>query len=220
MPESVIYCVQSVLKHHPEHKHVLITESNLSDYITIPEEIMQKYHKGIIPKPQFSDIIRCYLLAEYGGIWLDSTVLLEKPLPKDILESDFFVFKKEDKIGFSNWLMSSGKNHPLIEMIKDLLTHYWKKNDELIYYFIMHWLFSAAQQASKYLTEIYDRIPFYDRIPYHELQEAIKIDLPPDQLLRYKNSHFLHKLNHRDEEKMMKHKSILFDNSTLPFINF
>lgn len=90
MPDLVKICMQSVKKFNPNRKIIILTEENIKDYIKLPDYIIEKYKKGIIPKPQFSDILRLSILKEYGGVWIDATIYLTGKLPEGIFSSDFF----------------------------------------------------------------------------------------------------------------------------------
>ena len=61
-----------------------------------------KYEKGIIPKAQFTDIIRLALLDKYGGVWIDSTMFETGELPKEVFSSEFFTYKNPLELNFKN----------------------------------------------------------------------------------------------------------------------
>ena len=92
-PDIVKKCVKSVKYFCHDKKIIYLDEKNISNYITIPEHIMHKYKKGIISPAHFSDYIRVALLSKYGGLWLDSTILLTDKIPDEIFESKIFLFK-------------------------------------------------------------------------------------------------------------------------------
>ena len=55
---------------------------------------------GAFSAALFSDVVRLVLLYVYGGIWVDATIIFSSPLPKELLEQDFFLFHRD--IGNSN----------------------------------------------------------------------------------------------------------------------
>lgn len=93
MPDIVRKCYESIKYFNPDRNIILLDENNLSNYVTLPNYITEKYKQGIISNAHFSDIIRCYLLANYGGLWIDSTVLLTNKIPEEVFKGDFFLFK-------------------------------------------------------------------------------------------------------------------------------
>ena len=94
MPEVVKVCYRSIKKLSGKHPVVLITEDNLKDYVQLPQFIMDKYAAGIISRTHFSDILRFYLLKEYGGIWMDITNFLTAEIDSFVpVDSTFYSYK-------------------------------------------------------------------------------------------------------------------------------
>lgn len=71
-------------------KHRVI--DNMLQYADIPSSVLTKWKAGSIPNPNFSDILRTVLLYQHGGLWIDATMLLAKPVPQYIWETPLFVF--------------------------------------------------------------------------------------------------------------------------------
>lgn len=57
----------------------------MNNYIKIPDIIQDRVESKKISMAQYSDIIRMCLLAEYGGLWIDSTVLVTQLIPSIFL---------------------------------------------------------------------------------------------------------------------------------------
>ena len=144
-PPIIRACINSMHKYTKERGYdiIVITEENISDYICMPDFILDKYRKGIISNAHFSDLLRTLLLINYGGVWLDATVLLNKEIPKPILDSDFFVFRTSRNSNTiispcSNWFIVARKKSPLLIKVFDVLAEYWKNNKYPINYYIYH----------------------------------------------------------------------------------
>ncbi len=143
-PRLVQVCYVSVQKYCAGRPIHLITSENMGDFVTLPEFVLRKYRAGIIPPAQFSDILRLALLVKYGGIWIDSTVLLTAPLPQYITNSSFFFYQNKSwgdvpiPIVGSNWLLVGESRRPIWQRLLDLLYAYWKQENTLIDYFIFH----------------------------------------------------------------------------------
>lgn len=75
-PDIVRLCVRSVMDNFTNdgRRVILLNDDNISDYVTFPDYIMEKYRKGIITRALFSDLLRLELLITHGGTWVDSTV--------------------------------------------------------------------------------------------------------------------------------------------------
>ncbi len=90
---------------------ILLNESNISEYITIPS-----FFNKLDPAHQ-SDYARIRLLYEYGGIWLDAdTLLLEdlKQLFETLGTNDCFFIRNSKGI-MCNAVLGARKNSPFIK---------------------------------------------------------------------------------------------------------
>lgn len=113
-PALVKNCFKSVEQWCTEYKIVRLNDSNLQEYIDIPEHILQKYRSGIITKAHFSDYVRTCLLLKWGGIWCDATVYMTGPISKEISDADFFMFKSD------SFCITNDKNKGYVPSIKML----------------------------------------------------------------------------------------------------
>ena len=74
-PEIVRICHTSLRRYITDREIIVLTDDNISQYVTFPEHIRMKYQKGLIPMAHYSDLLRLEVLTRYGGTWIDSTVL-------------------------------------------------------------------------------------------------------------------------------------------------
>lgn len=51
----------------------------------MPAFIESKARRGQIGLAHLSDYVRAFLLDEYGGLWIDATVMCTQPLPASML---------------------------------------------------------------------------------------------------------------------------------------
>ncbi|WP_409043652.1 capsular polysaccharide synthesis protein [Latilactobacillus sakei] len=130
---------------------ILVTEKNIMEYITLPDFIFDKWKNGIISNTHLSDIIRLELLVRYGGIWIDSTIMLtENEIPWYVEDADFLVPQslKPGRDGralfVSSWLMTGKKGNEIAYRTLELLYLYWSKNNVLIDYFLVHHLLEVV----------------------------------------------------------------------------
>ena len=92
-PDLVKKCYHSVVKNNPGKKVIVLTEKNISDYVTFPEYIVTKWKQGVITHTHMTDLLRLELLITYGGLWLDATVLCTGTAPEYFFDSDLFFFQ-------------------------------------------------------------------------------------------------------------------------------
>ena len=70
-------CIQSWRTHNPHYRVVILTKKTYQGYVTIPEEL--RTHPGLNPD-YLSDLIRLWILAERGGVWIDPWIKLDQPI--------------------------------------------------------------------------------------------------------------------------------------------
>lgn len=217
MPKLVATCTNSVKSQNPLHNYVLITEKNYGDYISIPEYILEKYKKNIIPKPQFSDILRLMLLQKYGGIWIDSTIYETGKLPEEAFTLDFFSYKNTLGLCFeeiknfreleiisnyfnsplmltSTWFLSASSNNIIIRNWLNLLLEYWKNENKLIDYYLMDYMFVLLLLNNSLCRNIFKSIPTFLTTPVFLLQAAMPEEFDKQLLEDIKSMTPIHKL--------------------------
>lgn len=79
-------CMDSWRRHHPSYEIVVLTPDTYQGYVTFPSDLWLNQrpphlHPVFLPRSDsFSELLRLYVLAEHGGIWLDPTVEVTAPL--------------------------------------------------------------------------------------------------------------------------------------------
>lgn len=170
-PELVQKCYESVQKNLKDKEIILITEKNMMDYVEFPEFIIDKWKSGIITNTHMTDLLRLELLIKYGGLWLDATVFCSSSnIPEYIWNSDLFFYQtlKPGKDGHSlinsSWLISAKTNNKILMVVRDLCYEYWKKNNYMIDYFLLHFFISIVLEY--YPDEWKKIVPVSNSIPH------------------------------------------------------
>lgn len=169
-PAVVKACLAQMRKMEANRKIVVITRENIRQYVTLPDYIWEKWQKGIIGNTHFSDILRVCLLYEHGGIWLDATAYLLKPIVPKIVDAPFFAYHSRtylriypQVLGNNNWFLVSNPQHPLIAGIRAMLFAYWRHENSTIHYFIYHLMFDLMVENNELCAEEWRKVPlFYD----------------------------------------------------------
>jgi hypothetical protein len=79
LPRTVQMCMDGWRARHPTYKITLLSRDNYTTYTEIPNRLVD--HKNFHDNPtRFSDLVRIWTLAQHGGIWIDSSVLVKRPL--------------------------------------------------------------------------------------------------------------------------------------------
>lgn len=170
-PEIVQKCYQSLLDNLDDREIVLLTNENYKNWVTFPTHIQKKIDDGTITRTHMTDFLRLELLEHYGGTWIDATVFCSgKNIPSFIWDSDFFIYQimKPGLDGHaqrtSSWFLTACTNHPMILLVKELLYAYWRTNDKLVDYFLIHDFMELAIEA--YPEEWMKVVPVSSSIPH------------------------------------------------------
>lgn len=166
-PELVKACLRQLRKNANGAKLIIITKDNYSDYIDIPEYILEKRKKGYISFAQLSDIIRFTLLEKYGGMWLDSTIYTSKPIPEEYFKYPFFSQHTKWSAscyvqhnlwhGFSIASQPGGK---LVSFAKEMFFDYWIDHDVLVDYFMIDYIIMLAYKHFPDIKSEIDNLPY------------------------------------------------------------
>ena len=181
-PELCKACLASLRRWHPEKRIITLDANNLFDYITFPEYIQDKYKHRKITHAHYSDLIRVQLLTEYGGTWIDSTVLCTGRKTEYIMHLPLFMYKWDSPLfAASSWFMSARPRNKIIMLTRDLLFEYWKEHDEVMHYFLIHMFLKMA--ADTYHDE-WEQMPTLSNQPPFHMGDA-KFDDYSDEKMKY-----------------------------------
>lgn len=164
MPELVKVCLESIKENAGYHKVVVLSNSNLNEYIQLPGRITTLYKEGKISNAHYSDIIRMALLSQYGGIWIDATILLTSNLDNIISGIDLFTIKNKPKgnnISDRRWtgfFIAAKPNNPLPVIVNRIFNRYWEKEDVLIDYFFIDYAIDLAYKYNATVKKQIDSI--------------------------------------------------------------
>ncbi len=170
-PYVVKICYNSLKQNLKDKEIIVLTKDNIEQYISFPDYILEKWKKGIITNTHFTDLLRLELLIKYGGLWVDATVLCtNNNIPYYFFESDLFFFQnlKPGLDGhstvISSWIISAKTNNKVLLATRHLCYEYWKKNNYLIDYFLLHYFMTMVLE--KYKEEWKKVIPFSNSTPH------------------------------------------------------
>jgi len=200
-PELVKRCIESIKKNSAGHEVVELYEENLSKYIIFPDYINAKYKKGQISKTHFSDLIRINLLAEYGGVWIDSTIFLSAPLPNYIFQTKLFCFKssllsEEKRKGSNSFLAAEAQNKIILET-RNLLYEYWRRNNFVKHYFIFHLFFTMVTEWDEINKKQWKDVPYHSNVNPHILLFELFDPYSEQRLNEIYTDSSIHKLTYK-----------------------
>ena len=166
-PEVVKMCFASVNRHKGTHPFRIITRDNFREYIGLPEHITRKVQDKTISFTHFSDIIRVYLLYQYGGLWLDATMLVTGNIPEEIFRREFFSIKsgfnpKSHAVTMGRWasfLQAAHKGSMLCGFALDFHLEYWKEQIMPVDYILIDYIYALAYEEFPECRELLDSVP-------------------------------------------------------------
>ncbi|MDE6334589.1 MAG: capsular polysaccharide synthesis protein [Muribaculaceae bacterium] len=172
-PPLVKACFRS-MRRNLKQELVVLDEKTLFDWITLPDYVVEKWRKGLIPHTQFSDICRIELLYEHGGLWFDATDFVTSQVPGYIMDEDIFLFMAGQKIRGSYAFIQScfiraKKGNPVLAVWREANNIYWKDENSKINYFVHHLLLRLSVDVNPVAAECFGRMPKVDQDPTHAL---------------------------------------------------
>lgn len=170
MPEVVRMCYNYLVYNNSRDNRevVLLTQENVEDYIKFPQYITQTLSEGRMTLTQYSEILRMALLYEYGGMWLDSTVFVPKPIDKECFDIKYWSHKSTDYNWFNvvrgRWSLSIwNADMPHEELFKKMMSGmllYWKKEKYLIDYMWMDYFLDIIYNSYPEIKKDIDSVPY------------------------------------------------------------
>ena len=205
-PELVQACFRSMRRHFRQEL-IVLDESNLYDYVSLPEAIVEKYRAGKIKTAHFADICRLDLLYRHGGYWIDSTCYVTAPVPDWIEEQDFFLYLTEKEYGSvysfcQNCFIRARKGDYLLAAWRSMVLDFWLHQTVRMDYFQHQLMFKALVQNDPRAREHFARMPHVGQDATHVLG-AQPLDTPydPGRFARDTEGAFFQKLTYRGADE-------------------
>lgn len=201
-PELVQACVQSIIRNSAGHPVIVISKENYQSYVRLPDYILQKREQGLISLTHFSDIIRMNLLSDHGGLWLDATIFVSRPIPEDWFSMPIYTGRNPggDYTNASDWnwtsyALSTARGNQLPVRMKVFFQEYWKNEDGVVDYFVMDCAIDMIVRSCPAVRDQIYQIP-HNNTRQHDLDAMFYKPYQQDayaQLLSSSDTYF-HKL--------------------------
>lgn len=198
-PDIVKACWNSQRKNLPEGVPLrILTKDNFKEYIDIPDYVLEKYEHGLILPAHLSDIVRCCLLYKYGGVWLDSTILMCEPMPGECMEYSLYTrttFGREfnAKAVWAIWFLCSQSGEKLFRFLMEAYFYYFQNYDRIKYYLTKDYLIGIACNLFPDICSRLNRIP-YNNIKAMVLGRHLDEQYEADNYREYTEDTFIQKL--------------------------
>lgn len=202
MPEIVRTCYNSVKANANGREVVLITNENVEKYISIPKFIKDKVNNGKMSRTHFADYIRISLLKNYGGLWIDATVLVTDKINVDCKLPFFSIKQKPDSIHFVSqyrwavWILGCSPQigKILFDCLENLFKAYLNKHSLFIDFFLFDYFLAVMYDEIPLVKKLVDNFPYNNPNAY-ELGNLLNKEFNEDAFLQLKNNNTFHKLS-------------------------
>ena len=205
-PELVKACFRSMRRHFKQEV-VVLDDTNLYDYVSLPTEIVDKFKAGKIKAAHFADICRVDLLYRHGGYWMDSTCFATAPIPSWIEDEDFFMYLTEKEYGSvysfcQNCFIRARKGDYLLAAWRAMILDFWTHQTVRMDYFQHQLMFKTLVQNDPRARAHFARMPHVGQDATHVLG-AQPLDTPydPERFARDTAGAFFQKLTYRGADE-------------------
>lgn len=157
LPEMAKLCFASVDRYHGDYEIIRLSDETVDEYIQLPEFVSKKLSSGTFSRVFYSDLLRTALIASYGGVWLDASILLTDSLPQVYADCDYFMFSRDADSPNQSWginndhfyfnwnsdfkvkhlssVMYGKADNELLTTALKLLLYFWETQNDLPHYF-------------------------------------------------------------------------------------
>ncbi len=173
-------CFESVKRNCPANCRIeLVTASNLSSLLEIPQAISDKLASGILSRTHFADYIRIALLNRYGGLWIDATVYVSRPFELDMQPEQLYTVKlpklSDTYASDYRWtvsLIGCKKGSVLFAKLQDLMERYIVTHDEFIDFFLFDYFIALLYDYNPAVRRMIGLVEFNNE-GFYELAKII-----------------------------------------------
>ena len=169
--KSTLYYMRKFAEKHG-YNVIVIDSKNIEEYVTIPDTIYRKLETKKINLANFSDLVRFMLIDQHGGIWLDSTMYMDREFPISILEREFSSINHPDGLDISmddnitnkRWVsfcLSGTKGNIVAKSMKYFMIDQIENNEVLPDYFMVDFGLDYLYDEFEEIRDILVSIPEY-----------------------------------------------------------
>lgn len=166
MPDICKQCLCSVRHNAAAHPVIVIDLDNYAQYVDMPQAVVDKHKSGLIDYTHFADILRCMLLARHGGIWIDATVFVTRPLDSFIaIGAPFWSchhitrYNNISRGVWTSFFFACGKNSLLAKVMADVHVAWWSQHNSLPVYLFLDYAFAIARANFSEVCELVNNLP-------------------------------------------------------------
>ena len=211
-PPLVQKCLRSWERNNLGWELRCLDATTIERYVTLEPYV--DLHRQSLTAASLSDILRIFLLREFGGVWVDATLYCNRPLDDwmpNLMREGFFAFAEPaPSRPLSSWFLSAKPDNPLVSTWHRLTIDYWSNRSRSEDYFWFHHLFRDMCKADRLAAETWSRVPKVSAEGPHTLQSGELMYRPWQEAFRSVDWETpVFKLTHRLSENGIKAGSLL-----------
>ena len=208
MPELVKLCHARLKQVIPVDKAELhlITLNNYTQYVDLPEHILDKFNRGVITMTTMSDVLRFALLERYGGYWLDATVFFTGEIPEEYFSGKFFCQRMVSNTKYAvreacgcNWCgfsMAGPSGSIVFRFMKDAFSIWWEHFDTIIDYVLIDYMLLTGFQSVPAIHKVIDSVPDNNEDIF-EMYQVLNQPYSEELYQRLTERNVMHKLTYK-----------------------
>lgn len=201
MPEVIKLCYNSVKRMAGDRSVVLISFSNLNEYVTIPASIYNKLKQKKISLTHFADYLRILLLKTYGGLWIDASIYITKPIDFVPTKDELYTIKSRKindvYVSDCRWtvsLIGCTKGNLLFYALEFLMRKYIEDHRSFIDFFLFDYLIAILYEHNSAIQSMINRI-HYNNEKFYLLQDYSNTAYDDHKYRQLINDQIYHKLS-------------------------
>lgn len=208
-PECVKVCVASQRKYFtaPEYAYRLLTKDNYAQYATLDPAVMKRFQEDALSLTHLSDVLRCSLLAENGGLWMDATLYMTGPLNRQDLSGELFTNRKTINpenlrriVAGGRWsvyMLQTAPGNPLMCFLREAFARYWENYREAIDYYLFDYLIDTAWRRFPEVRRMMEKVPINNEHIF-DLYAIRNEVYDPRRVQPILNENCVHKFSYKD----------------------
>ena len=208
MPELVKLCHARLKQVIPVDKAELhlITLNNYTQYVDLPEHILDKFNRGVITMTTMSDVLRFALLERYGGYWLDATLFFSGDIPEEYFSGKFFCQRMVSNTKYAvreacgcNWCgfsMAGPSGSIVFRFMKDAFSIWWEHFDTIIDYVLIDYMLLTGFQSVPAIHKVIDSVPDNNEDIF-EMYQVLNQPYSEELYQRLTERNVMHKLTYK-----------------------
>lgn len=172
-PAIIKHCINSMRKNNNGHPVIVLDENNWNQYVRLPDIIMDRYKTGktdnnvlkniVLDETHLSDIIRCLLLIQYGGLWMDASIYVSSPIDEKLFQETWSTLGQDNEnyIGKGKWstfFMGTLRGSELMKKVYEMHICYWMQKKYYVNYLMFDHMIDLCCKRNPQFQAMIDHV--------------------------------------------------------------